>query len=246
MIVAGALLTACFAGTTSGEGVVSNELPTTAPEDKWAEKRSKLVERYIAGRVITDERVLQAMRTVPRHRYVPKILRSQAYEDHPLPIGHDQTISQPYIVALMTQLLAVGADDRVLEIGTGSGYQAAVLGAVVGEVHTIEIVEPLCTASSALLAEEGFTNVHVHCGDGYQGWPDAAPFDGIIVTAAPDHVPQPLLDQLAPGGNMVIPVGPPGWSQQLKVLRKGEDGTITESNVAPVAFVPMTGEAEKD
>jgi len=246
LIAAGTILTACRAGTIDGEGVVSAELPTSAPEDEWARKRHQLVDRYIAGRDITDERVLDAMRTVPRHEHVPRLLRSKAYEDHPLPIGHDQTISQPYIVALMTQLLAVGPEDTVLEIGTGSGYQAAVLGKVAKEVHTIEIVQPLCEASRALLVEQGYDNVSVHCGDGYQGWPDAAPFAGIIVTAAPDHIPQPLVDQLAPGGNMVIPVGPAGWSQELKVLTKGEDGAVTERTVAPVAFVPMTGEAQGD
>jgi len=235
---------ACRAGTTTGEGVVNNDKPIGAPEDEWTAKRNELVDRHIAGRDITDERVLEAMRTVPRHRFVPRLLRSQAYEDHPLPIGHDQTISQPYIVALMTQLLGVGAEDTVLEIGTGSGYQAAVLGRVAKEVHTIEIVQPLCESSRSLLVAEGYDNVHVHCGDGYQGWPEAAPFAGIIVTAAPEHVPQPLLDQLAPGGNLVIPVGPPGWAQQLKVLTRIDDETVTERSVAPVVFVPMTGEAQ--
>ena len=241
-------LAACGPRTAAGEGGVTQQETATPAEDpreaEWTRQRHQLVERALKGRDIIDERVLEAMRAVPRHHYVPAAYLSYAYADHPLPIGHDQTISQPYIVALMTQLLELDGDETVLEIGTGSGYQAAVLGKIVATVHTIEIVQPLCESAAKRLTDEGFDNVHVHCGDGYGGWPDAAPFDAVIVTAAPEHVPQPLVDQLAPGGHLVIPVGPRGWSQELKVLSRDADGNVTERTVLAVAFVPMTGEAD--
>jgi len=186
---------------------------------------------------------------VPRHRFVPAPFTEHAYEDTPLPIGHDQTISQPYIVAVMTELLQIGPESRVLEIGTGSGYQAAVLAEIAAAVFSIEIVPELGRDAQALLAELGYDNVTVRVGDGYRGWPGETPFDGIIVTAAPSRVPQPLLDQLAVGGRLVIPVG--GLFQQLEVYTRREGDTPSTARydrevVFGVRFVPMTGEAERD
>src|SRR5690606_22859921 len=176
-----------------------------APADEAAARRD-MVERQLAARDIDDRRVLQAMRTVQRHRFVPESLAPQAYLDQPLPIGHDQTISQPYIVALMTQLARPAPGARALEVGTGSGYQAAVLAELGAEVYTVEIVAPLAERAARVLAELGYDRVHVRAGDGYAGWPEHAPFDVIVVTAAPERIPQPLLEQLAPGGRLVIPV----------------------------------------
>ncbi len=204
-------------------------------------ERQMMVETQITTREIRDPRVLAAMRAVPRHEFVPAEMRAHAYADTPLPIGHGQTISQPYIVAFMTEQLALQPTQRVLEIGTGSGYQAAVLAKLVAEVFTIEIVEPLAQRAAADLARLGFKNVQVRAGDGYQGWPEAAPFDAIIVTCAPDHVPEPLVRQLKEGGRMVIPVGEFG-AQQLYVLEK-RGGKIERRAVLPVRFVPMTGKA---
>jgi protein-L-isoaspartate(D-aspartate) O-methyltransferase len=195
------------------------------------------------GRDITNARVLAAMAKVPRHELVPANVRREAYNDHPLPIGHGQTISQPYIVAYMTEVVDPKPADRVLEIGTGSGYQAAVLAEVVAEVYTIEIVEPLAKRAEADLARLGYRNVKVRAGDGYKGWPEAAPFDVILVTCAPDHVPQPLVEQLKEGGRMIIPVGPFG-DQELYLLEK-RDGQVRRRGVLPVRFVPMTGEAQR-
>ena len=220
---------------------------TAADGDPWASARRHMVEHQLADRGVADPAVLAAMLTVPRQDFVPGDVVDLAYGDHPLPIGHDQTISQPYIVALMTEALRLQPDDRVLEVGTGSGYQAAVLAEIVAEVFTIEIVRPLAERSRALLQELGYANVHVRCGDGYGGWPDAAPFDKIIVTAAPDRVPQPLLDQLAPGGRLVIPEG--SGTQQLVLYRRrpdnGPDGRpiIDRRPLIAVRFVPMTGKA---
>ncbi len=182
------------------------------------------------------------MRRIPRHRFVPESLSAHAYDDRPLPIGHDQTISQPYIVAFMTEALELGGDEKVLEIGTGSGYQAAILGQVARQVFTIEIVDPLAKSAGKLLAEMGYENIHVRSGDGYRGWPEQAPFDAIMVTAAPDHVPKPLVDQLRVGGRMILPVG--DFSQELMLIRKTKNGIIKRS-VLGVRFVPMTGEARK-
>lgn len=200
-----------------------------------------MVETQISARRIRDSRVLAAIQSVPRHEFVPAELRAHAYEDRPLPIGYDQTISQPYIVAFMTEQLAPQPTQRVLEIGTGSGYQAAVLAKLVAEVYTIEIVEPLAKRATADLSRLGFENVHVRAGDGYQGWPEAAPFDAIIVTCAPEHVPEPLVRQLKDGGRMIIPVGESG-RQQLYVLEK-RSGKVERRAVLPVRFVPMTGKA---
>ncbi len=207
-------------------------------------RRARMVETQILARGVRDPRVLAAMRKVPRHKFVDSSERDRAYEDHPLPIAGSQTISQPYIVALMTELLALPEKAKVLEIGTGSGYQSAVLGELAAEVYSIEIVPALARSASDKLRELGYPNVTVREGDGYRGWPEHAPFDGIIVTAAPERIPQPLVEQLAVGGRMVIPVG--GFFQELKVFTKQADGRVTEKDVLPVRFVPMTGEIEQE
>jgi protein-L-isoaspartate(D-aspartate) O-methyltransferase len=186
-------------------------------------------------------RVLDVMRTVPRHALVPEERVAEAYEDRPLPIGYGQTISQPFIVALMTDLLEVEPDDVVFELGTGSGYQAAVLSGLVREVYTVEIVEPLAERAGERLAELGYDNVTVRAGDGYYGWEEHAPFDAIVVTAAGSHVPPPLIAQLRPGGRMVIPVGATFLVQHLMLVEKDAAGEITTSLVLPVRFVPLTG-----
>jgi len=196
------------------------------------------------GRDITNARVLAAMGKVPRHELVPSSLRGQAYGDYPLPIGYDQTISQPFIVAFMTEKLEPKATDKVLEIGTGSGYQAAVLAELVREVYTIEIVEPLARRAEADLKRLGYTNVFVRAGDGYKGWPEAAPFDAVIVTCAPEHVPQPLVNQLREGGRMIIPVGPAGNQELYLLYKKGDK--VEKRAVLPVRFVPMTGKKSAD
>ena len=201
-----------------------------------------MVRRQIEARGVTDPRVLEAMRVVPRHLFVPAAVRPSAYADHPLPIGHGQTISQPFIVALMTELLEPGKHHKVLEIGTGSGYQAAVLSLLVEEVFSIEIVEPLAERAAGDLEKHGYENVTVIAGDGYQGLPEEAPFDGIIVTAAPPYIPQPLVEQLKEGGRMVIPVGE-GY-QELQLLEKTRTG-VEVRRVLSVRFVPMTGEVQK-
>lgn len=210
---------------------------------KFQQAREQMVRTQIEDRGVVDSRVLAALRKVARHLFVPAKLQGHAYEDTPLPIGNDQTISQPYIVALMTEKLALKGHEKVLEIGTGSGYQAAVLGELAREVYTIEIVEPLCEQSRLRLHQLGYQNVQVRCGDGYVGWPEQAPFDGIMVTAAPDHIPNPLVEQLKPGGRMIIPVG--DYFQELVLIKKDAQGKITRENVIPVRFVPMTGKAEK-
>jgi protein-L-isoaspartate(D-aspartate) O-methyltransferase len=211
-------------------------------EDVHAVRREAMVAKQIRARGIVDERVLAAMRKVPRHLFVPEAQIPHAYDDGPLAIGEGQTISQPYIVALMTELIRPGAEDRILEIGTGSGYQAAVLAELVAEVYTIEIVEPLGRRAEGLLRDLGYKNVKTRIGDGYRGWPEAAPFDAIVVTAAPDKIPEPLKQQLAPGGRLVIPVGE---SFQELVLVTRTDSGFREEPVTAVRFVPMTGEAER-
>ena len=213
------------------------------PDDPYAAARRAMVEWQLAARDIDDERVLEAMGRVPRHELVPAPLRDEAYRDYPLPIGHDQTISQPYIVAFMTQALEPRAGDRVLEVGTGSGYQAAVLAELVREVYTIEIVAPLGERARADLARLGYSNVHVRIGDGYEGWPEEAPFDAIIVTCAPEAVPRPLVDQLREGGRMIIPVGDPRRGQELYLLEK-RGAEVVRRAILPVRFVPMTGRAQ--
>ena len=217
-------------------------VPAALTAQERQEERDEMVNRQIAARGVTDERVLQAMRTVPRHRFVPERLSRSAYNDHPLPIGEGQTISQPYIVALMTATLAVDEDDRVLEIGTGSAYQAAVLAELAAEVYSIEIRGPLAESAAALLEELEYANVQTTHADGYHGWPEAAPFDHIMITAAVDHVPPPLLEQLAVGGRLILPLGNPFAHQSLVVVTRLEDG-FRMQEILGVLFVPMTGAA---
>jgi protein-L-isoaspartate(D-aspartate) O-methyltransferase len=207
--------------------------------DVSSRARAEMVTTQLRARDISDPRVLDAMARVERHRFVPDDLVAEAYEDHPLPIGHGQTISQPYIVAFMTQALRVEPGHRVLEIGSGSGYQAAILAELVKEVYTIEIVEPLGKQAAATLADAGYTNVHVRIGNGYLGWPEKAPFDRVIVTAAPDDIPPALVDQLSIGGIMAVPVGV-GDFQELRILRRTDNGLETLQTL-PVRFVPMVG-----
>jgi len=213
----------------------------TAGRDEYARARARMVDEQLRARRITDSRVLEAMGRVPRERFVPLLQRGSAYNDHPLSIGYGQTISQPYIVAWMTEALQVSSSSRVLEIGTGSGYQAAILAELAREVYTIEIVAPLAKSATETLAALGYRNVHVRHGDGYKGWPEHAPFDGIIVTAAPDHVPQPLVDQLKVGGRLVIPVGGQRELQQMTVITKTASGIVSRETL-PVRFVPLVRE----
>ena len=221
-------------GSTAGK-------PTHPRTAERKDERQSMVARQVAARGVRDARVLEAMRNVPRHWFVPARLTAMAYQDRPLPIGHDQTISQPYIVALMTELLKLKPGAKVLEIGTGSGYQAAVLSELTDQVYTIEIIKPLAERTTKLFREKGYDSIHVRIGDGYRGWPTAAPFDAIIVTCAPEAPPAALVEQLADGGRMCIPVGGPG-RQELILLTKRPDGSLDRKHIVPVAFVPMTGE----
>lgn len=225
-IVASAVLVGCMSAAQDSES------------DLRA-RRHEMVEQQIRQRGVTDPRVLDAMRRVPRERFVPPELLRQAYDDGPLPIGSGQTISQPYIVAYMTEALKVSPSHKVLEVGTGSGYQAAVLSELVREVYTIEIVPALARSADALLRSMNRTNVHVRAGDGYAGWPEQAPFDRIIVTAAPMELPQPLIEQLAPGGLLVAPVGGQGGPQWMTIVEKTGKGVV-ERRTIPVQFVPFT------
>jgi len=210
---------------------------------RYVAERRRMVDEQLRGRDITDAAVLAAMRRIPRHRFMPQDVQNLAYADMPAPIGHYQTISQPYIVALMTQVVRPRPESRVLDIGTGSGYQAAVLAELCKEVYSIEILKPLADSAQKRLAAMGYKNIMVRCGDGYKGWPEKAPFDIIIVAAAPDHVPEPLVEQLASGGRLVIPVG--SYYQELLMIEKQKDRTIRRTSIVPVRFVPMLGEAEK-
>jgi len=212
------------------------------PEGDFKVMREKMVETQIKARGVKDPRVLSALLKVERHRFVPEEYLNSAYSDQPLPIGEGQTISQPYIVALMTELLELKGNEKVLEIGTGSGYQAAILAELAKEVYTIEIIESLASMANNRLLELGYQNVKVKSGDGYLGWPEAAPFDAIIITAAPDHIPKPLMDQLKEGGRMVVPIGT--YTQELKKIVK-RSGKVETIDVVPVIFVPMTGEGVK-
>lgn len=222
-------------------------------EEQFERAREEMVRTQIAARpafdgapVVRDRRVLDALRKVPRHKFVPPELAARAYGDHPLPIGHGQTISQPYIVAIMTELARPQAQHRALEIGTGSGYQAAVLSELVREVYTIELLEPLGTAARDRLQQLGYSNVTVRIGDGYKGWPEKAPFDVILVTAGAPFIPPALLDQLAAGGRMVIPVGAEWRDQVLKLIRKDPDGRIRSEDIMGVRFVPLVPGEKKD
>ena len=234
-IIPAIIVICCLAISCPGEGNKSM--------DDRQEERDLLIDKTVVARGIEDEAVISAMREVRRHLFVPEKYRREAYMDSPLPIGHNQTISQPYIVALMTSLADIDSSSRVLEIGTGSGYQAAVLGEIADSVFTIEIVPELAERAENILDSLGYDNVYVRAGDGYKGWPEHAPFDAVVVTAAPDHVPEPLVEQLAEGGELVIPVG--SRYQQLKLLRKS-GGELVEKDIIPVRFVPMTGEAEEE
>ena len=223
-------VTACAAGSSGNGGD-----PSQAPD--WVAARKVMVEEQMRARGIADARVLDAMRETPRHLFVPAAVVRDAYADTPLPIGHGQTISQPYIVALMTELVRPLPTDRALEVGTGSGYQAAVLARLVAHVDTIEYLEPLATDAKRRLAS--YANVTSHLGDGWRGLPDRAPFDVIVVTAAPTVVPPALVEQLKPGGRLVIPVGATSEVQELRLIEKDTDGRIRDRSVAPVRFVPL-------
>jgi len=211
--------------------------------DMWTLKRNEMVERQIRRRGINDPSVLKAMRKVPRHEFVPREAREYSYEDYPLPIGYNQTISQPYIVAAMTEALKLTPEKKVLEIGTGSGYQAAVLAEIVKNVYSIEIVPELAKRAKEILSQLNYTNVNVRAGDGYIGWPEEAPFDAIIVTCAPDNIPAPLVKQLNEGGSIVIPVGGRFGQQLIRVTKK--EGKLFSENLMGVIFVPMTGKAQE-
>ena len=243
------LLTACR--TIATEVPAPTPTPTAVPspttsvpleeEKVFTQQRDQMVVKTIRRRGVSDEDVLQAMETVPRHRFVPDSQRNAAYGDYPLPIGFGQTISQPYIVAWMTELLEIDRDSKVLEIGTGSAYQAAVLAEITDQVYTVEIIEELEKSAEERLRRLGYTQVKVRHADGYYGWEEYAPFDAIIVTAAPDHIPQPLIQQLKDGGRLVIPVGPPGGYQSLWQLSK-QGNEVLSKNLGGVRFVPLTGE----
>ncbi|HVG69621.1 MAG TPA: protein-L-isoaspartate(D-aspartate) O-methyltransferase [Vicinamibacterales bacterium] len=212
---------------------------SAAAQDSQAAARRRMVNEQIADRDVRDPRVLEAMRKVPRHRFVPPALIPRAYDDSPLPIGYDQTISQPFIVAHMTEALGIQGSHKVLEIGTGSGYQAAVLGELARTVYTIEIVPELARGAAATLKALGYSNVRVRAGDGYAGWPEQAPFDRIMLTAAPEEIPKPLIDQLAPRGRLLAPVGEQGSVQWLTIVEKTPQG-VTQRRTLPVRFVPFT------
>ncbi len=216
------------------------EAAAAGPEDRYSRLREAMVREGIAGMDIRDESILEAMRNVPRHEFVPPEYLDQAYDNHPLPIGHGQTISQPYIVALMTQAAQVQAGDRVLEVGTGSGYQAAVAATLAEHVYSVEIIGALADSAGERLQRLGYDNVSVQHADGYFGWQDHAPFDAILVTAAPDHIPQPLVQQLKSGGRMVIPVGPVGGYQTLWLVTRDDAGEVHTEDLGGVSFVPLT------
>ncbi len=229
------MMHALLAGTTCTQGNRGKNRQQD-PQDDWKAKARRMVETQIRARGVEDHNVLEAMKNTPRHLFVPENLRNQAYNDYPLPIGKGQTISQPYIVALMTELLDPGKNDKVLEVGTGSAYQAAVLSRLVDTCYTMEVVKSLAESARKRLQSLGYKNVKVKWGNGYKGWPEHAPFDGIIVTAAPEEIPQALIDQLKPGGKMVIPVG--ALYQELLLITKTQKG-YQKREIIPVRFVPM-------
>ncbi len=239
-------LSICLA-VAGGSSQCNRPAPTTEEKQAQSElesRRRQMVDAQLKARGIQNPRVLRALGKVPRHEFVPLDLREYAYYDSPLPIGDDQTISQPYIVALMTELADPKRGDRVLEIGTGSGYQAAVLAELAGEVYTIEILASLAERARATLERLNYRNAHVRAGDGYRGWPEKAPFAAILVTAAAERIPQPLMDQLAEEGKLIIPVGGVQEVQSLMVIRR-KAGRFEKQEVLPVRFVPMTGEVQK-
>jgi len=238
-----AVLLAFCSGTGGGRCVQKPDGGARQGEDAWAALREKMVAEQIEARGVRDPRVLAAMRAVPRHLFVPEGKRAEAYEDYPLPIGEGQTISQPYIVAVMSEAMLLSGKERVLEVGTGSGYQAAVLSLLAREVYSIEIVGPLAARSKALLASLGYANITVTEGDGYEGVPGKAPFDAIMITAAPPAVPAPLKEQLAVGGRLVLPVGKKLQSLE-RITRTGADAWRDETILPSVIFVPMTGQAQ--
>ena len=237
-----AALLLCQTGTCQSRGTLDSSRPELRER---AEEREEMVEWIARQYSLTDERVLRALRNVPRHLFMPASVRNLAYADTPLPIGYGQTISQPFMVAYMTKMLDLEPDDKVLEIGTGSGYQAAVLAELTSHVFTIEIIEPLGEIAGDRLASLGYGSIQTRIDDGYFGWSDHAPFDAIIVTAAAGHVPPPLVQQLAPGGKIVIPVGPVHQVQVLLLVTKDVDGTVRTQALMPVRFVPMTGTVQK-
>lgn len=221
-------------------GLLTLALPfIAAGQDTFLKARLAMVQEQIQARGVKDPAILSAMRQVPRHLFVPENFQDQAYEDHPLPIGHGQTISQPFIVAYMTEALKLKGHEKVLEIGTGSGYQAAVLAKIVQQVYSIEIVRPLYEQAQKRLADLGYKNIHLRAGDGYQGWPEEAPFDVVMVTAAPESIPPKLVEQLKPGGCMILPVGPAFWVQKLTLLEKDQAGRVSTRVLELVRFVPM-------
>jgi len=234
-----ALVGAVLVAPAGGAGADQEGADERAQMIATIERHAKTAGSALEGDTL-DAAVLDAMRRVPRHEFVPDAGRARAYQDQPLPLGHGQTISQPFIVALMTDLLNVESDDVVFELGTGSGYQAAVLAELVDRVYTIEIIPELGRTARQRLEEQGYDHVETRIGDGYYGWPEAAPFDGIVVTAAADHIPPPLVDQLKPGGRMVIPVGGAFFQQELMLVEKQADGSVQTRQLLPVRFVPLT------
>lgn len=224
-----------------GQPYASDKYQSARQDMIRAINKDVVITSVATGRFKLDSKVINALQTVPRHKFVPRTRMHVAYENRPLPIGYGQTISQPYIVALMTDLLEIDAKDVILEIGTGSGYQAAILAELTRSVYTIEIIKPLGEQAATRLKEQGYDYVQTRIGDGYFGWKDAGPFDGIIVTAAASHVPPPLIEQLKPGGRMVIPVGSQFMTQQLMVIEKDKQGKVRSRQILPVAFVPLTG-----